>query len=123
MDEAENKTKDNTGMTLCIAFNYGSRSEILDATKKIALEVKNNEFQVDDIDETLLRKYFYYPEMPDVDFVLRTSGEQRISNFLLFQSAYAELIFIDTLWPDVRREDLFDAIVEYQKRSRRFGAV
>ena len=110
-------------MTLCIAFNYGSRSEILDATKKIALEVKNNEFQVDDIDETLLRKYFYYPEMPDVDFVLRTSGEQRISNFLLFQSAYAELIFIDTLWPDVRREDLFDAIVEYQKRSRRFGAV
>ena len=61
--------------------------------------------------------------MPDVDFVLRTSGEQRISNFLLFQSAYAELIFIDTLWPDVRREDLFDAIVEYQKRSRRFGAV
>ena len=61
--------------------------------------------------------------MPDVDFVLRTSGEQRISNFLLFQSAYAELIFIDTLWPDVRREDLFDAIVEYQKRTRRFGAV
>ena len=123
MDEAEKKTFNNTGMTLCIAFNYGSRAELVDATKSIAEKVKAGELDIDKIDEELLANNFYFPEMPDVDFVLRTSGEQRISNFLLYQAAYAELIFTETLWPDMRRENLFEAIVEFQNRTRRFGAV
>lgn len=123
MDEAEAKTFNNTGMTLCIAFNYGSKAELVDATKAIAEKVLNGELDLEKIDENVLNDNFYFPEMPDVDFVLRTSGEQRISNFLLYQAAYAELIFTETLWPDMRRENLFEAIVEFQKRTRRFGAV
>ena len=118
MDEAQAKTKDNTGMTLCIAFNYGSRAEVVDATKKIVQKVIDGELSIEKIDDN-----FYFPNMPDVDFVLRTSGEKRISNFLLFQGAYAELIFTDTLWPDMRRENLFEAIIEFQNRTRRFGSV
>ena len=117
MDEAQAKTKDNTGMTLCIAFNYGSRAEVVDATKKIVQKVIDGELSI------ILSDNFYFPNMPDVDFVLRTSGEKRISNFLLFQGAYAELIFTDTLWPDMRRENLFEAIIEFQNRTRRFGSV
>lgn len=123
MDEAEAKTLNNTGMTLCIAFNYGSRAELVDATKLIAQQVKDGDLKIDKIDEALLASNFYFPQMPDVDFVLRTSGEQRISNFLLYQAAYAELIFTDTLWPDMRRENLFEAIIEFQQRTRRFGAI
>ena len=123
MENAESQTKENTGMTLCIAFNYGSRAELTDATKLIAQQVLDGKLKVDDIDENVLSNNFYFPEMPDVDFVLRTSGEQRISNFLLYQAAYAELIFTQTLWPDMRRENLFDAIIEFQKRTRRFGAI
>ncbi|MEI2834611.1 MAG: polyprenyl diphosphate synthase [Acidimicrobiia bacterium] len=123
MDEAQAKTKDNTGMTLCIAFNYGSRAEVVDATKKIVQKVIDGELSIEKIDENILSDNFYFPNMPDVDFVLRTSGEKRISNFLLFQGAYAELIFTDTLWPDMRRENLFEAIIEFQNRTRRFGSV
>lgn len=123
MDEAEAKTFQNTGMTLCIAFNYGSKAELVDATKAIAKKVLSGELDIEKIDENVLNENFYFPEMPDVDFVLRTSGEQRISNFLLYQAAYAELIFTETLWPDMRRENLFEAIIEFQKRTRRFGAV
>ena len=123
MDEAEAKTFQNSGMTLCIAFNYGSKAELVDATKAIAKKVVSGELDIEKIDENVLNDNFYFPEMPDVDFVLRTSGEQRISNFLLYQAAYAELIFTETLWPDMRRENLFEAIVEFQKRTRRFGAV
>ena len=114
MDEAQAKTKDNTGMTLCIAFNYGSRAEVVDATKKIVQKVIDGELSIEKIDENILSDNFYFPNMPDVDFVLRTSGEKRISNFLLFQGAYAELIFTDTLWPDMRRENLFEAIIEFK---------
>lgn len=109
--------------TLCIAFNYGSRAELLDATKAIAAKALAGEIDIEKIDESLLVANFYFPEMPDVDFLLRTSGEKRISNFLLYQGAYAELIFTETLWPDMRRENLFEAIVEFQNRTRRFGAV
>ena len=123
MDEAQAKTKDNTGMTLCIAFNYGSRAEVVDATKKIVQKVIDGELSIEKIDENILSDNFYFPNMPDVDFVLRTSGEKRISNFLLFQGAYAELIFTDTLWPDMRRENLFEAIIEFQNRTRHFGSV
>ena len=123
MDEAQAKTKDNTGMTLCIAFNYGSRAEVVDATKKIVQKVIDGELSIEKIDENILSDNFYFPNMPDVDFVLRTSGEKRISNFLLFQGAYAELIFTDTFWPDMRRENLFEAIIEFQNRTRRFGSV
>jgi len=123
MDEAEAKTFQNSGMTLCIAFNYGSKAELVDATKAIAKKVVSGELDIEKIDENVLNDNFYFPEMPDVDFVLRTSGEQRISNFLLYQAAYAELIFTETLWPDMRRENLFEAIVEFQKRTRRYGGI
>ena len=119
IDEAVALTAANTGLTFTVAFNYGGRAEIADA----AAALVRADTSADDIDEASLAKHLYDPEMPDVDLMIRTSGENRVSNFLLWQMAYSELVFTDTLWPDFRREDLFRAIAVYQARERRFGGL
>ena len=115
------KTKHNKRMTLTIALSYGSREEIVSAVKAICTKIENNHLAISDINESVITQHLYTNNLPDVDLVIRTSGEQRISNFLLWQSAYAELYFTDVLWPDFREKDLFEAIISYQKRERRFG--
>ena len=119
MDETLEMTRDNRVMTLTIAFNYGGRAEIVDAVRALV----DAGVPAGKIDERAIRRHLYDPEMPDPDLMVRTSGEHRISNFLLWELAYSELVFTDVLWPDFRREHLFDAIEEYQRRERRFGAV
>jgi undecaprenyl diphosphate synthase len=119
MEEAEELTKKNTTMTLNIAFNYGGRAEIVDAVQQL---VRDN-VPVAKIDEKAIRTRLYHPELPDPDLVIRTSGEFRISNFLLWEMAYSEMVFSEALWPDFRRENLFEAVEEYQRRERRFGGV
>ncbi|MDE3107105.1 MAG: di-trans,poly-cis-decaprenylcistransferase [Acidobacteriota bacterium] len=119
MDEARELTKKNKVMTLNIAFNYGGRAEIVDAIR----ELMTDGLSAKDVDEAAIRRRLYHPELPDPDLVVRTSGEFRTSNFLLWEMAYSELVFTDVLWPDFRREDLFDAIGEYQRRERRFGGL
>ncbi len=114
-------TKNNERMTLTLALSYGSREELINAVKEISHKVKNNIISSENIDESLINKHLYTQNLPDVDLVIRTSGEQRISNFLLWQIAYAELYFTSVLWPDFTKENLYEAIVEYQKRERRFG--
>ncbi len=119
MDESIELTEDNTRMTFTVAFNYGSRSELVDACKAIV----ESGAKPSDVDEKLIEANLYDPEMPEVDLLVRTSGEHRMSNFLLWQAAYSELVFTDVLWPDFRREHLAAAIEEYQRRNRRFGAL
>ncbi|MGB0391139.1 MAG: isoprenyl transferase [Salibacteraceae bacterium] len=114
-------TKSNSRMTLVLALSYGSRSEIIEATKKIAIDVKNGEILESDIDEEVFERYLATNSIPDPDLLIRTSGETRISNFLLWQIAYSELLFVDKFWPDFRKEDLIEAVSVYQKRERRFG--
>lgn len=121
LQDAINETKGNSNMTLVLALSYGSRSEILSATKKIASDVKNGKINVEDIDEEKFSGYLATRSTPDPDLIIRTSGEYRISNFLLWQIAYSELLFVEKFWPDFRKEDLFQAIETYQKRERRFG--
>ena len=123
MLEIEEKTADRTGMVLNLALNYGSRSEIVNACKQIAEKVKRGEMSVEDISEDNFSDYLYTKNQPDPDFILRPSGEKRISNFLLWQCAYSEFIYMDVLWPDFTRKDLDDAILEFNKRNRRFGGV
>lgn len=115
------KTKNNSRMTLTLALSYGSREEITKTIKEISLKVKNNLISPHDIDESVINNHLYTQDLPDVDLLIRTSGEQRISNFLLWQIAYAELYFTEILWPDYRKKDLFEAILNYQNRERRFG--
>jgi undecaprenyl diphosphate synthase len=119
MDEAAALTEKNRRMTFTIAFNYGGRAEIVDAVKAIVADGVS----ADKVDEKAIRSRLYDPEMPDPDMIVRTSGEFRISNFLLWEIAYSELIFTDVLWPDFRRENLFEAVREFQRRDRRFGAI
>lgn len=121
--EVINDTKNNTGLCLNIAFNYGGHDEIVSATKKISNDVKEGKINVSQINEELFNSYLFTRDLPDVDLMIRTSGEKRLSNFLLWQIAYAELIFTPTLWPDFDYYELEKCIKEYQKRDRRFGNV
>ncbi len=119
MDETLELTAGNTGMTLTIAFNYGGRAELVDAVRSIVAAGVAPER----VTERTVARHLYDPEMPDPDLMIRTSGEHRISNFFLWELAYSELVFTDVLWPDFRRQHLFDAIREFQRRERRFGGV
>ena len=119
--EVINLTKNNNTMTLTLALSYGSREELTNAVRIISEKVKNNIISIDAIDDSIINEHLYTHNLPDVDLVIRTSGEHRISNFLLWQIAYAELYFTDILWPDFKEQDLYEAILSYQKRERRFG--
>ena len=119
IEESEALTRNNRRMTFTIAFNYGGRAEIVDAVKAIVA----SKVSADKVSEKLIKAHLYDADMPDPDVMIRTSGEFRISNFLLWELAYSELVFTEVLWPDFRREDLFAAVSEYQRRERRFGAI
>jgi len=121
LNEVIEKTKNNNRMTLTLALSYGSREELLNVVKNISDKVKNNIISIDAIDESIINQHLYTHNLPDVDLLIRTSGEHRISNFLLWQIAYAELFFTDVLWPDFTDQHLYEAIISYQKRERRFG--
>jgi undecaprenyl diphosphate synthase len=123
MEEAERSTRHNTRMTFTIAFNYGGRMEIADAVKKLLADHDAGRLKGERITPDSITSRLQYPDMPDPDLVIRTSGEQRISNFLIWQAAYSELWFTPVFWPDFSREHLFEAIRDFQKRSRRFGGL
>ncbi len=121
LHSAMDKTKDNTGLNLQMAINYGARREILSSVKKIASLLNDNKLKIDDISEDLISENLYTSDIPDPDLLIRTSGEYRISNYLLWQAAYSELYITETLWPDFGQEHLEEAILAYANRSRRFG--
>ena len=121
--DTEAMTARNRRLTLTFAFNYGGRAELVDAARALAADVAAGRLAPSRVNERALTRRLYAPDMPDPDLLVRTSGEYRLSNFLLWQLAYAELVFTDVLWPDFRRQDLFDAIAEYQGRHRRFGTI
>ncbi len=123
LEEAEELTRHNTVCTLTMCVNYGGRAEIADAARLLALDVAAGRLDPAKVDERVLARYLDEPDMPDVDLFLRTSGEQRTSNFLLWQSAYAELVFLDELWPDVDRRTLWRAVQIYAERDRRYGGA
>jgi undecaprenyl diphosphate synthase len=119
MDYVENLTNENTGLNLIFAINYGGRIEIVDAVKKI---IKNC-YKEEEIDENLIKKFLYLPDVPDPDLIIRTSGEKRISNFLLWESAYSEFYFTEVLWPDFDENEFLKALIDYQNRKRKFGGI
>ena len=121
LDEAMDITKDNDGMTLILALSYSAKWDIVNATRQIAAKAKSGEISVDQIDETMINNTLTTYKYPHPELMIRTSGEQRISNFLLWEIAYSELYFTEVLWPDFRKEDLYKAIIDYQSRERRFG--
>ena len=116
-------TKEYTNSNLILALNYGGRLEITEATRKIALKIQKNELDIKDIDENLISKHMYLPEIPDPDLIIRTSGEMRLSNFMLWQLSYAEIIITDKLWPEFKEDDFYDALQEFDSRNRRFGKI
>ncbi len=121
INKAIERTKDNTGIVMNVAFNYGGRAELVTTFTKIANKIKNNEINIEDIDEKLISDNLYTGGQPDPDLLIRTSGELRTSNFLPWQLAFSEFYFISKHWPDFSEQDLDEAIIEYQKRNRRFG--
>ena len=121
LNEVIDRTKENTRMTLTLALSYGAREELIKSVKEISLKVKKDLISPHLIDGAVIKEHLYTYDLPDVDLLIRTSGEQRISNFMLWQIAYAELYFTPVLWPDFRKEHLYEAIYNYQKRERRFG--
>jgi undecaprenyl diphosphate synthase len=123
LQDAVARTKDNKGLLLNLAINYGGRTELIDAVQKLAQDIRAGRIRSQDIDEGAFGKYLYTGELPDPDLLIRTSGEMRVSNFLLWQIAYAEIYVTDVLWPDFRREHLYRAILDYQRRERRFGGI
>ena len=116
-------TKNNNGLTLCLALNYGSRQEIINSVKLIAQKVKQGQISIDHINQRLFSRNLYTSNIPDPDLLIRTGGENRLSNFLLWQSAYTEIFMTNVFWPDFRKKELFNAIINYQSRERRFGKV
>lgn len=123
MEEIEQKTKEFNGFTLTIAFNYGSTKEIVEACRKIATDVAKQKITISNIDESLFENYLFTKDLQPLDFIIRTSGEMRLSNFMLYQAAYAEMYFPKTLWPDFHKKELYIALLEYQSRNRRFGGL
>lgn len=123
LEFAKKATQFNDGLTLILALNYSGRWELAEAVKSIAFDVSQNRRQIDEINEQLVEAYLNTRGVPDPELLIRTSGEMRVSNFLLWQIAYTELCITETLWPDFRREHLYEAIVEYQRRERRFGKI
>jgi undecaprenyl diphosphate synthase len=121
LNEVFDATKDNDKLILTLALNYGAREEITKAVKEISEKVVNNEISIEEINENIINNHLYTFTLPDVDLLIRTSGEQRISNYLLWQIAYSELYFSEVLWPDFSEEQLLKAIIDYQNRERRFG--
>ena len=121
ISESEENTKDNRGLIFTVALNYGGRQEILEAARVFAQNVRDGKLNPEDMNEQLFESYLQSNDMPDPDLLIRTSGEQRLSNFLLWQSAYTEFLFTSTLWPDFKREHLEQAVYEYQRRERRYG--
>jgi undecaprenyl diphosphate synthase len=123
LQEAEDLTRNNSGLTLVVAFNYGARQEIARAARRLAADVANGKLAADAVSPELLTRNLDAPDVPDPDVIIRTSGEQRLSNFLLWQAAYSELVFVPTNWPDFDRTTLEAAIIEYRRRERRFGGL
>jgi len=123
LEQAEEVTAKNSGLRFHLAINYGGRAEIADAARAMAAQVASGDLRPEDVSEERLAHHLYAPEVPDPDLLVRTGGEMRVSNYLLWEIAYAEIVVVPTLWPDFRRQDLLAALAEYQRRRRRFGRV